>query len=156
MGKAAFSYEEKLIIIKEHEEKHKTLKAICEEHDISKSYLCLLLKEYRENGKKAFRDTNHYSAEYKLKVVKRHFEDGISISNLTRETNIQHRMLKQWMENYLKHGESGLSNLRRGRPRRPQPNTPEEKIKQLEMEIEVLRNFQEECERWDVKKSNTE
>ncbi len=37
MGKYQFSYEEKLTIIREHEENHKTLKAICEEYDISKS-----------------------------------------------------------------------------------------------------------------------
>ena len=34
MGKYQFSYEEKITIIREHEEKHKTLKAICEEYDI--------------------------------------------------------------------------------------------------------------------------
>lgn len=38
MGKYQFSYEEKITIIREHEENHKTLKAICEEYDISKSY----------------------------------------------------------------------------------------------------------------------
>ena len=31
MGKYQFSYEEKLTIIREHEENHKTLKAICED-----------------------------------------------------------------------------------------------------------------------------
>lgn len=35
MGKYQFSYEEKITIIREHEENHKTLKAICEEYDIS-------------------------------------------------------------------------------------------------------------------------
>lgn len=40
MGKYQFSYEEKITIIREHEENHKTLKAICEEYDISKSHLC--------------------------------------------------------------------------------------------------------------------
>ena len=37
MGKYQFSYEEKITIIREHEENHKTLKAICEEYDISKA-----------------------------------------------------------------------------------------------------------------------
>ena len=36
MGKYQFTYEEKVTIIKEHEESHKTLKEICEEYDISK------------------------------------------------------------------------------------------------------------------------
>ena len=51
MGKYQFSYEEKITIIREHEENHKTLKAICEEYDISKSYLCYILRDYRQNGK---------------------------------------------------------------------------------------------------------
>jgi|GEM_PF-2279796 Transposase. len=155
MGKAAFTYEEKLTIIREHEEKHKTLKAICEENDISKSYLCLLLREYRKSGKEALKETKYYSEEYKLRVVKRHFEDGISVADLTRETGIQYRMLKQWFENYQKHGEIGLNKCRRGRPRKPQPNTPEEQIRQLKIENEVLRAFLKECERWDAKKSDT-
>ena len=155
MGKYQFSYEEKLTIIKEHEEKHKTLKAICEEYDISKSYLCYILKDYREHGKEALKSTKYYSAEYKLKVVKRHFEDGISIADLTRETGIQHRMLKQWISDYQHHGEEGLSTRKRKRKKKPQPKTPEEKIRQLEMENEVLRSFLEEFERWDAKNSGT-
>lgn len=155
MGKYAFSYEEKLTIVKEHEENHKTLKEICEEYDISKSYLCLLLKGYRESGKESLKNTKYYSADYKLKVIKSHFDDGISIADLTRETGIQYRMLKQWFSDYQHHGEEGLSTRRRGRPKRAQANTTEEKIRQLEMENEVLRAFQEECERWDAKNLDT-
>ena len=94
MGKYQFSYEEKITIIREHEENHKTLKAICEEYDISKSYLCYILRDYRQKGKESLKNTKYYSAEYKLKVIKRHFEDGISVADLTRETGIQYRMLK--------------------------------------------------------------
>lgn len=155
MRKQQISYEEKITIIKEHEEKHKTLKAICEEYDISKSYLCYILKAYRQNGKESLKDTKYYSAEYKRKVIKRHFEDGISVADLTRETGIQYRMLKRWLADYQKSGEEGLSTHKRGRPRKPQPNTPEEKIRQLEMENEVLRAFQEEFERWDAKNCGT-
>ena len=141
MGKYQFSYEEKLTIVREHEENHKTLKAICEEYDISKSYLCYILRDYREKGKESLKSTRYYSAEYKLKVIKRHFEDGISVADLTRETGIQYRMLKQWFEDYQKRGEEGLSTRKRGQPRKPQPNTPEEKIRQLEMENELMRDF---------------
>ena len=77
MGKYQFSYEEKITIIREHEENHKTLKAICEEYDISKSYLCYILRDYRQKGKESLKNTKYYSAEYKLKVIKRHFEDAL-------------------------------------------------------------------------------
>ena len=48
----AYSHEEKIAIIREHEEGHKTLKQVCEKYGISKSYLCYLLKRYREERKK--------------------------------------------------------------------------------------------------------
>ena len=44
----AYSHEEKIAIIREHEEGHKTLRQVCEKYGISKSYLCYLLKHYRE------------------------------------------------------------------------------------------------------------
>ena len=87
-----------------------------------------------------------------MQVVRRHFEDGISIVILTRETGIQYRMIKDWLERYTKGGYEGLSLAKRGRPRRPQPTSQEDRIKQLEMENEVLGAFLEECERWGAKK----
>ena len=56
MGKYQFSYEEKITIIREHEENHKTLKAICEEYDISKSYLCYIFRDYRQNDKESLKN----------------------------------------------------------------------------------------------------
>lgn len=155
MGKYQFTYEEKLTIVREHEENHKTLKAICEEYNISKSYLCYILKDYREGGSKSLKNTHYYSADFKLKVIKRHFEDGIPIADLVRETGIQYRMLQQWLSDYQHHGEEGLRTRKRGRPRKSQPDTPEGRMRQLEMENEVLRAFLEECERWDAKNSGT-
>lgn len=156
MRRNAFTYEEKVTIVTEHEVSHKTLKAICEEYDISKSYLCYLLKEYQKSGKESLRDTRYYSEEYKLKVIKRHFEDGIGIADLTRETGIQYGMLKQWLSDYQHKGLDGLSKKKRGRPRKPEPSTPAERMRQLEMENEVLQAFREECERWDARKFDIE
>ena len=88
-----FSYEEKVDIVREHEEAHKTLIAICEEYDISKSYLCYLLKEYREKGRKAFKDTKSHTAAQKLEIIKRHYEDGITIAEL-----VHHRVLSVFLD----------------------------------------------------------
>lgn len=71
---AAYSHEQKIAIIQEHTEHHRTLKEICEEYGISKSYLCYLLKQYRENGKKGIAATKYYSKEFKLSLVKRHYD----------------------------------------------------------------------------------
>ena len=148
----ADSHEEKIAIIREHEEGHKTLKQICEKYGISKSYLCYLLKHYREEGEKGIADTRYYSAEFKLKVVKRHFEEAVSIMDLVKETGIQYRMIKGWLSAYSKGGYNGLTTRKRGRPKRPEPKSDAERIRQLEMENEVLRSFLEECERWDAKR----
>lgn len=149
---AAYSHSEKITIIREHEESHKTLKQICSEYGVSKSYLCYLLKQYRESGKNGISKTRYYSAEYKLKVVKRHYEDGIPIADLIRETGIQYRMIKEWLGRYARDGYAGLTTRKRGRPKQIEPKSDAERIRQLEMENEVLRAFREEYERWNAKK----
>ena len=101
----AYSHEEKIAIIREHEEGRKTLKQVCEKYGISKSYLCYLLKRYREEGEKRIADTRYYSAEFKLQVVKRHYEDAVPIMDLVRETGIQYRMIKGWLSAYAKRAE---------------------------------------------------
>lgn len=149
---AAYSHEQRIAIIREHTEKHRTLKEICEEYGISKSYLCYLLKQYRDSGKKGIAATKYYSEEFKLEVVKRHYEDGATIVELVKETGIQYRMIKEWLSRYAKEGYAGLTTRKRGRPKTIEPKTDAERIRQLEMENEVLRSFLEACERWDAKK----
>lgn len=149
---AAYSHEQKIAIIREHTEKHRTLKEICEEYGISKSYLCYLLKQYRDSGKKGIATTKYYSEEFKLEVVKRHYEDGATIAELVKETGIQYRMIKEWLSRYAKEGYAGLTTRKRGRPKTIEPKTDAERIRQLEMENEVLRSFLEACERWNAKK----
>lgn len=149
---AAYSHEQKIAIIREHTEKHRTLKEICEEYGISKSYLCYLLKQYRDSGKKGIAATKYYSEEFKLEVVKRHYEDGATIVELVKETGIQYRMIKEWLSRYAKEGYAGLTTRKRGRPKTIEPKTDAERIRQLEMENEVLRSFLEACERRDAKK----
>ena len=148
----AYSHEEKIAIIQEHTEKHRTLKEICEEYGISKSYLCYLLKQYKEHGKNGISTTRYYTGEYKLSVVKRHYEDGETIMDLVQETGIQHRMIKEWLSRYAKEGYAGLTTHKRGKPKAAEPKTDAERIRQLEMENEVLRSFLEACEGWAAKK----
>lgn len=111
----AYSHEEKIAILQEHTEHHRTLKEICEEYGISKSYLCYLLKQYRENGKRGIAATKYYSEEFKLGVVKRHYEEGTTIAELVKETGIQYRMIKEWLSRnrkchqwWLRHGSGRL------------------------------------------------
>ena len=87
-----------------------------------------------------------------MQVVKRHYEDAVPIMDLVKETGIQYRMIKEWLSAYAKNGYDGLTARKRGRPKRIDPKSDAERIRQLEMENEVLRSFLEECERWDAKK----
>lgn len=61
-------------------------------------------------------------------------------------------MIKGWLSAYAKNGYDGLTARKRGRPKRIEPKSDAERIRQLEMENKVLRSFLEECERWDAKK----
>lgn len=84
----------------EREENLKTLKAICEEYDISKSYLCYIIREYREKGKESLKNTKYYSAEYKLKVIKWHLCCRSNERNWQTTSYVKH-----WFEDYQKRGE---------------------------------------------------
>ena len=79
-------------------------------------------------------------------------KDGIPIADLTKKTGIQYRMIKEWLSRYARDGYAGLTTRKRGRPKRIEPTSDAERIRQLEMENEVLRTFQEEYERWNAKK----
>jgi transposase-like protein len=150
---AAYSTEEKISIVKAHEEGGRTLKQVCDEYGISKSYLCYLLKNYRERGTDSIQTTRYHSSEFKLRIIKRYYEEGIPIAELSRESGVQYRMIKEWLERYSKKGYEGLTTQKRGRPKAAaEPTTAETRMKQLEMENEVLRSFLEEYERWDAKR----
>ena len=102
----AYSHEEKIAILQEHTEHHRTLKEICEEYGISKSYLCYLLKQYRESGKKRIAATKYYSEEFKLGIVKQHYEGGTAIAKLVKETGSR----------YAKEGYAGLTTRKQPKP----------------------------------------
>ena len=50
-------------------------------------------------------------------------------------------MIKEWLIWYTKEGYAGLTTRKRGRPKAVEPKTVAERIRQLEMENEVLRSF---------------
>ena len=74
---------------------------------------------------------------------------------LVKETGIQYRMIKEWLSRYAKEGCAGLTTRKRGRPKAVEPKTDAERIRQLEMENEVLRSFLNACERRDAKREDS-
>lgn len=145
------TYEERARIVQDHLENHKTLRQLTEEYGVSKSTICLILKAYRQRGVSGLRPTQYYSTEFKHRLVKEHYLEGLTIKEIVQKHKLERRTFLRWLSRYNENGLDGLRLRQRGRPTKPKPNTPEERIRQLEMENEVLRAFRQECERWDAR-----
>jgi transposase len=150
--KHSLTLEERTLIVQEHLENKKTLRQLTEEFDVSKSTICLILKAYREKGSEGLKPSKYYSTEFKHQLVKAHLIDGLTIKEVVDKYQLERRTYLRWVARYNESGIDGLKLKHRGRPTKPKANTPEERIRQLEMENEVLRAFQQECERWDAKR----
>lgn len=49
-----------------------------------------------------------YTAELKLEIVQRYFNEKVSIYSLEKENGISKNGIQKWMDAYLKNGVSGL------------------------------------------------
>lgn len=50
-----------------------------------------------------------FSEEHKLEIVKKHLDDGISLTCLARDYHIDKGSIQKWRDAYLEHGVEGLS-----------------------------------------------
>jgi transposase-like protein len=57
-----------------------------------------------------------WSFEEKLRIVKRHTEDHISVRQLAKEEGTTDGMVCRWVQEYEEAGEEGLKPKRRGNP----------------------------------------
>jgi transposase-like protein len=90
-------------------------------------------------GKKGMK---HYEASYKAKIVQQIKNGEITIKGFSCESGISRYALQQWCRE--SEGRKQPSVKRRGRPRTRPLTTQkeyEQRIKQLEMEVELLRTF---------------
>jgi transposase-like protein len=67
-------------------------------------------------AKKGSRFRKH-SMEFKLDIVKRHLQDGISVEVLAKEHQLEPKLIRSWRSIYLEHGEDGLKPKPKGRPK---------------------------------------
>jgi transposase-like protein len=59
----------------------------------------------------------HWSFEEKLRIVKQHTEEHVSVRQLAREEGTSHSMICHWVRQYQEDGEEGLqSRKRKGNP----------------------------------------
>lgn len=93
-----------------------------------------------------------YPLVIKQEAVRLFFEEGKTKKQIQDKLGIKNdTQLEYWFRTFRKHGAIGLVQKRKGRP--PKVSTisevsPEQRIKQLEMENELLRNFLSETTRW--------
>lgn len=99
------------------------------------------------------------------KALNLHFREGLSYNRIAKEMNLPMQTVKSWIHRYRKeHGIPTNSDLqvptadkaivvkREYKPREKTPEkTAQERIEQLEMEVELLRTFLLERERRSIR-----
>lgn len=101
-------------------------------------------------GKKGMKT---YPTEVRISAVKMFFEEGVTKKEILERLGIQNdTQLEEWFRAYRRNGYQGIIPRAKGRPRKT-PKAPglqslEERVKQLEMENELLRSFLLETGRW--------
>jgi len=56
---------------------------------------------------------NVYSVDDKLRIVKLYLDNHISTSNISKQEGIARSLIWNWIDKYLKNGESGLINKKK-------------------------------------------
>jgi transposase-like protein len=85
----------------------------------------------------------HYTKEVKWGAVKMHCEDGVITEEVLKKYGIKsRRRFLVWCAEYREGGYEHIGYKRKGRAVKTKKyNNPEERIKELEMEVELLKAF---------------
>ena len=98
---------------------------------------------HRSEGESNMANTRKYTVEERVQIVKEHFEDGKSISELAKEHDLGYHLVYDWVKKYKANGVSGLEDRRGQRKAAQEPRTPEEELRvqiaQLERENYLLK-----------------
>ena len=89
--------------------------------------------------------TKHYPESFKLQIV-REYNEGKSMTSLSRRYGVSYWSVHCWCGRSEKVNQRKMNPSKRGRPTN-KPEDLEKKVKRLEMENELLRNFLRELER---------
>lgn len=84
-----------------------------------------------------------YTKEFKLKAVRLHFDKGYSSSIIAEELGIgSSSTVRRWLREYRKDGEKAFDKKPR-KKRKNKPMSKDERIKELEMQVAVLKKIRE-------------
>lgn len=94
-----------------------------------------------------------YPAETKLEAVRLFHEEGKTQAEITQLLKVRDpQRVKAWLKQYRREGTAGLSKAQ-GRPRK-RAESPEEELKRLRMENDLLKKFQAELRKDVLVKRN--
>ena len=88
----------------------------------------------------------HYPESFKMQV-KQEYEAGASMMSLHRKYGISVYSVESWCGHRPEVNRRQMTPLKRGRPSKRNPEDLTNRVKRLEMENELLRNFLRELER---------
>ncbi|MGS0973711.1 MAG: transposase [Candidatus Izemoplasmataceae bacterium] len=81
---------------------------------------------------------NHYSVDFKLKIVKMILNEDIAKKEIMRTYNVATKTQRQWVHKYQSEGISGLVSKRKIRDKIP-TNQEEDSVESLKHEILILK-----------------
>ena len=87
----------------------------------------------------------HYPESFKLQIKEEH-DAGVSMRTLKKKYGVSIYSIESWCGLRPEVNRRQMAPLKRGRPTN-KPEDLEQKVKRLEMENELLRNFLQELER---------
>ena len=88
----------------------------------------------------------HYPESFKMQV-KQEYEAGASMMSLHRKYGVSVYSIESWCGLRPEVNRRQMAPLKRGRPSKSNPEDLTNRVKRLEMENELLRNFLRELER---------
>ena len=88
----------------------------------------------------------HYPESFKMQIKQEH-ESGASMMSLHRKYGVSVYSIESWCGRRPEVNRRQMTPLKRGRPSKRKPEDLTNRVKRLEMENELLRNFLRELER---------
>jgi transposase len=82
--------------------------------------------------------TNHYTTEFKLKIVKMILEEELSKHEIERTYSVARKTQRDWVSKYEREGITGLINKKKQRDKIPTDKT-EDTIEDLKHQIFLLK-----------------
>ena len=124
-------------------------KALAAKYGVHREQIRRWVESYRHNGDSGLiKKFSHYSAEFKLQVLKRMWREELSFSQTVHLFNLRGGVgvVSNWQRKYYEGGITALTPKPRGRPKKMKPATPPQSSNVQPTEAKTLEELQRENE----------